>query len=411
MKNTFAKIISIFLCVGILMCALASCESQPIKSEDDALALVGCVGEYDITYEELYFLVHSYSDQLDAIYGEDAATSNERITVEENGEEKEVVLSEYYLDELERLVYDNIVSNYTVLTLAEDAGLSLESEEIQKNVQISLDAYIETDFLGKRSNYKKWLHEEGITDNYVRFTLGVDLLYSELANEYLKTGIISDDNDFIEEYIKTEFVRTWHIMILNEDGADENYERAKEALDKIKSGTTMYDMIGSTYNEDYKLTTLDGYYFTKGIMDEAYESAAYALEVNEVSDIVASVGEDSAGNKVDCYYIIQRLEVEDAYVKKHFDELKDSYYVSVIYDMVDELKSSLEFVPNDYCRSLNFLALEAPNTTDPVIVLAVGSVIFGAIAIFAAVVIVAKMKKNKEEKIRLAIEAKKKGKE
>ena len=407
MKNVFIKGITLILVVVMLATSFVSCESQAIKSNKDALKVVGTVGEYEVTYEELYFLAHTYSDFLNATYGVDAATSDKKITVKEDGEEIEVVLSEYYAEELNELICENIVSNYAVLTLADKAGLSLDSKEMKEKIQASVDAYIENDFDGKRSEYKKWLKSEGITDNYVRFTLGVDLLYSELVTEYLKTGVISDDNDYVDEYIKSEFVRTWHIMISNEDGSSDNYARAEAALDMIRSGEkTMYKMIGSKYNDDLTPGTLDGYYFTKGTMDEAYEKAAYALEIGEVSDIVASVGEVN-GRTIDCYYIIQRLELDNDYIVKNFDTLKSDYYISVVYDMVEKLQSSLKFNFNEYGSSLELLSLKAPSTTDPVIVLVVGSVVVAAIMITLVSITIVVKKKRKENELRLIAEAKK----
>ena len=406
MKSVFIKGIALILVVLMFAASLMSCESQAIKSNKDALLVVGKVGDYEVTYEELYFLTHTYSDFLDATYGEDASVSDKKITVKEDGEEKEVISSEYYSEKLRELIFENIVSNYAVLTLADEAGLSLESEEMKQTIQTSVDAYIENEFEGKRSEYKKWLNAEGITDNYVRFTLGVDQLYSALVTEYLKTGIISDDVDYINDYIRKNFVRTWHIMISNEDGSSENYDRALEALEKINSGTSMYKMIGSKYNDDLTPGTLDGHYFTKGTMDEAYEKAAYGLEVGAVSDIVASVGKDN-GRTIDCYYIIQRLELDDEYIEKNFDTLKSDYYISVVYDMVEELQSSLSFSFNEYGSSLDLLALKAPSTTDPVIVLIVGSVVVGVVMIGLVTATVVVMKKRKAEQLRLLAEAKK----
>jgi hypothetical protein len=165
-------------------------------------------------------------------------------------------------------------------------------------------------------------------------------------------------------------------------------------------------MIGSKYNDDLTPGTLDGHYFTKGTMDKAYEKAAYSLEVGEVSDIVASVGKDN-GRTIDCYYIIQRLELDDEYIEKNFDTLKSDYYISIVYDMVEELQSSLSFALNDYGRSLDLLALEEPSTTDPVIVLIVGSVIFGIVIIALVTATVIVMKKRKEKQLRLLAESKK----
>ncbi len=376
MKNRILKPISFILIITMLLVALASCESMPLKSNKKALTTVGQVDKFDVAYEEFYFLTNSYRKQLDKKYGDNAGSTE-------------------YLNELSTLVGENIVSNYAVLKLAEDAGLSLEDEEVQDNIQAQIDKYIESDFGGKRSAYIDSLKEMGATDNYIRFSLGVDILYSGLVSEYLDSGVINDDNDFIIETINNEFIRTKHIMILNGNGSEENLAKAEEALEKIENGTSFDKMIGSKYNNDFMLTTSDGYYFTKGTMAPEYESAAYELEVGEISGIVASVGENSlTGEQEDCYYIIQRLPLEEKYINKNFDELKEEYFSSVVYGMVDELKSNMTFSMNEYGNSLDLLDLEAPKQTDTLVVL-VALTIGLALLLATGVVVLIVYKKKK----------------
>ena len=57
--------------------------------------------------------------------------------------------------------------------------------------------------------------------------------------------------------------------------------------------------------------------------------------------------------------------------------------------------------------SLELLSLKAPSTTDPVIVLIVGSVVVAAIMITLVSVTIAVKKKRKENELRLIAEAKK----
>ena len=373
MKNRSIKLISIIIIITMLASVLSSCESQPIKSSKSALASVGTVGDYEITYEELYFLAYNYSAELTAEHGK-------------NGWGKEQLIER---------INENIVSNYAVLTPAKEAGISMDTDDHKEKVQIALDSYIESEFGGKRGNYKKTIKDMGATDNYVRFTIGVELLYSELVSEYLKTGVLSDEEAFIRKTIKDEFIRTWHIMISNEDGSQENYSKAEEALKKIKSGTSMYEMIGSIYNEDFMETSLDGYYFIRGTMDEAYEEAAYDLRIDGISDIVRSVGQNGDGETVDCYYIIQRLPLEDHYINKNFETLKDQYYTSVVYGMVEELSDSLKFVPNEYFNTLDILNLKAPKQTDPVIVITLTSVGIAVMGAATAIVLVVRNSRKK----------------
>ena len=198
----------------------------------------------------------------------------------------------------------------------------------------------------------------------------------------------------MREIIEKDFVRTWHIMILDENGSEENYDRAQEALRKIQDGATMYEMIGSKYNQDFSLTTTDGYYFTRGGMDQAYEEAAYSLDVGEISGIVKSIGKNMSGDQVDCYYIIQRLELDDQYINKNFDTLKKDYHDSTIYSMVETLEASLKFVPNEFCTSLDIIEMEKPTQQDPVVIFSATAIIVG-VGVIAAVTVVLLRRRSK----------------
>ena len=374
MKNKFLKILSVFL-VCVFLLGLVSCESRAITSTKQAKRAVGTVGGYEVTYEELYFVVSNYKAHLDSKYGDEAG-------------------SDEYINELNELVYENIVANYAVLTLAAEEGMSLDDEGMKDEIQASVDAYIQSNFEGDRSDYKKSMKENGLTDNYVRFSFGVDILYSKLVSEYLSSGVINDDDDYVREKIKNEFARSWHVMIID-DGSDECKQKAEEALAMVESGTSMYKMIGSKYNDDFNLTTFDGYYFPKGVMDKAYEDAVFALEVGEKSGLVYAKGEDYYGNAVDCYYIIERLEIEDSYVEKNFATLKTSYYTAEVYSMVSELEESLKFVPNEFYKSLDLTSLAAPKTVDYVIVVAVVGILVAVLAVaLVAVALIVKIRRR-----------------
>jgi len=384
MKKVLIRILALSL-VCVTLMGLCACEARPITSTKQAKQIVGKVGDFDVTYEELYSLVNNYRLQLDVKY---------------YGEE---ISEEAYREELRTLVYDNIVSNYAVLTLAAEEGIVIDSENIKNSVQLSVESMIENDFGGKRSAYKKSLKENGLTDNYIRLSLAVDAVYSNLVARYLENGVINSDDAYIKQYIENEFARTWHIMIVN-DKTEASLNKAKEALALIESGRSMYDMIGSKYNEDY-LMPYDGYYFPRGVMEEAYEDATFSLEIGKTSGIVAAKGENSSGDPVDCFYIIQRLAIDKDYVAKNYETLKSSYYGAAAFGMVSELQKTLKFVPNDYCEGLDLLSLEAPKTVDYVVVVTLVSI---AVAVLIVTVICLVIRKKIIKKNSDVLEASKK---
>lgn len=347
MKKHIYKIVSLALACIVALTSLAGCSSAITPSAQD-IKVVGTVGAYEVLYEELYFLVNSYRSGLEDKYGEYQKLDAEKAA--------------QFDEELRELVYTNIVTNYAILALCEQNGLTLEDDGLEKRVEEYVEATIEKEFGNSKSEYKKSLEAYGLTDHYFRFTVSVDLLYSDLLTKLLEEGKIEDDDEKIKEIVKNEFVRTWHIMITNDEGesVEDNRKKAEEALAKYRDGSmSMYKLIGSAYNEDYSLTELDGFYFTKGSMEEAYENAAFALEVGEVSDVVEAAGTNTKGESVSAFYIIQRLEIEDDYIEKNLPALEEKYRESVIYTMVEEKGNELSFIPNDYAKSLTLATISS----------------------------------------------------
>ena len=365
--NAKRKIISLLLVLVLAVGALASC--APAKTK-----VVGTVGEYKVSYDEFYFLAFSYKRGLEAKYGEYGALDAEN--------------AKKFDDELRELVYSNIVTNYAILSLCAEEGLTLKSEGLDGRVDEYLEKIIISDFNSDKGLYKDSLKQYGMTEHYLKLSTSVDMLYSDLLTVYLERFDGANDNAKLKDIIKKEFVRTWHIAVLNDAGEsiEANRDKAEMALSKYRDGSmSMYKLIGSQYNEDLSITDLDGVYFTRGSMDEAYEKAAFALEIGEVSDVVATA---------DAFYVIQRLALEDAYINKNLEELKEAYMGSVIYDLVEEKKGELAFEPNDFAKELDLSGLEAPAGDG----LVIGLIIGGAVLLIAGAVVVVIIVKKRRDK-------------
>ena len=57
------------------------------------------------------------------------------------------------------------------------------------------------------------------------------------------------------------------------------------------------------------------------------------------------------------FYVIQRLPIEADYVQKNLGTLKNNYQYAELNKFIDEKQGDLIFVPNDYCKGLDLVAM------------------------------------------------------
>ncbi len=358
-KNNSKKILCAALSLLLLCFTLTGCKSRELSPSDKALEAVGSVGAYTVPYEELYFLATSYKSE---------------------GMSAETLWTE---------VSENIVTNYAILTMCEREGVSIDEQELDEAVQATLDTMIDEEFGGNRSAYLDELKATGMTDHYVRFTLRTDLLYGELASALAKNGKLYAEESDVIQYVKENFVRTWHVMIADNKGDDaaKNLATAQSLLSDLRAGKTdIYKLTKNGTNEDV-LMPFDGYAIARGSMQKAYEDAAFALETEAYSEVISAKSELASGEYVNCSYIIQRLPLDDEYIDDHYAELYDTYQSAVIASMLDATKAELEFAPNDYAKGLDILSLEPTSVGTDVFLIAV-LCISGAVAVGACIAVI-----------------------
>ena len=379
------KIITLCLLLTMVLPLVTACQSRAIPADKLALTPVGTVDGRTVYYEELYFLATNYLPTLE----------------NKHGDNREALVAE-----LDLTVREHIVANYAMLRLCENEGLTYDEKdkELKKAAQEYVDLLIENQFDGSRRDYRREIATIGMTDHYLRFTARVDALYDKLPTLYGEKGLLPTEDEAIRTYVNNHFIRTWHIAILVEDGEsyEENRAKAEEALAKLQSGTSMYKMIGSKYNEDFSLTTTDGYYFSRGTMDEQYEAAAFSLEIGQTGGIVETVGiSNKTGNNVPCFYIIERLPIEEDYVNSHLTDLADKCADAIIATKLEEVSDTLEFIPNDYYRSLDLTALDAPSDgVDLPLILTIGGIVLAVAGATTAIILIVRRKKKSQALIR-----------
>ncbi len=331
------KILSSALCV--LLCVLifvfsACSTSKPIESSEEELRVVGTVGEFEVLYEELRFLVLTYKEMLIDTYGEDVLSDPETASK--------------YEAEIRDYVYKNITANYAVLKMCREVGIESDEEALSNAVQKDIEDTIKS--LGGRRKYKAFLKESFMTDNFFRFNVRIDKMRNELFYVYTDDlGLIETENEKIYDIITRDFIKTQHIYISKSNGKsyDENLALINELYSRLNNGEDFFSLAES-FGEDDELTS-DGFYITKGYMSDTYEDIAFSLGKNQISGVI----EDNGG-----FYIIKRFELDNLYVMMNFDTLSDRYQQYTFIEMIDDTQKELEFIPNDYLNSISMLNIE-----------------------------------------------------
>lgn len=381
----FPKIISLLLVLIIISTSLLSCAARPLAQSKLAKTVVGTVGTHDVYYEELYFLANSYYNSAKAKYGDDTEA-----------------IKSFVWDAIK----ENITTNYAILDLCADQELEYTDKELNSEIKQSIETTISSSFEGNRSEYLSSQLSAGLTDHYYRFCLGVDILYGKLATKYQNEGKVPNTDEKIKAYIKENFIHTWHIAIYvdkNED-RDAEYAKALEAQKHLELGNySMYNLIGSKYNENTMPETLNdayGYYFPRGIMEKDYENAAFSLKnVGDRTEIISSHGTSPSGAYVECFYIIEKLAVKDSEIDANFEALSDMIRDSILAQDVEKYKEKLSFTPNDYAFSLDVTSLEAPtNGADYTVIIGIVAAVVGVSLIVTAIFIFRSVRAKKFHK-------------
>lgn len=327
------RLTALVLALVLLTPLLFACSSaKPIEGTEEELAVIGTCADTDVLYEELRLVTLTYRAMLAQQYGDDIWSDPTK--------------AEAHRRELEELVYGNLTANYAVLSLCNEYDISYEDKEITEAVQKQVEDTVKQ--LGGMNAYKSFLEENNLTDHLLRFSYAVSLCENQLYLTMTRDSSLIDTSDeSIRAFLHSDAViRTLHVFVSQDSGESvaDNRAKAEKALDAIKNDGLAFNTAIGRYSEDYHMTTTDGYYFSRGEMIEPYEEAAFALAVDEVSDIV----ETELG-----FFIIKRLPKDEAYMTAHFEALKTQCAAAMFNQIVSARQAELSVALNEYGAGLD----------------------------------------------------------
>ncbi len=339
-------VLAALLVVGGIIGAVAAANWDDYKKLAADRKVVAVCNNYEIPYEELRFVTLFYKDMLADTYGDkiwdDPATA------------------EAYRAELEELVRKNLNQNYIILSACASLGIKTGGSELESQIDDQISTI--KDACESKEAYRDWLDEHWMTEHYLRFSISVSLmesaLYYAMMDKDMFLYTLENAGDFMD-YVETSgsFVRTIHVFIENEEGEDPaaNLARAKKISDTLRAiddpqerRAKMSEYIGSTDNDDLSSVTSDGYYFTRGEMDEDYEKASFGIEMGEVSEPVVCSG----GN-----FVIMRLAPETSYIANNVSRLLDNYHSVCMGEYEEKFRPSCEVFFTEYGASIDLVAI------------------------------------------------------
>lgn len=236
------------------------------------------VGSSVCTLPEAMIYVDAYQEQYESVYG------------------VEMWDHDFGGVTLEEYVKDNIISQLATIKamtlLAKEYEVSL-SEKDQEAVEAAAKEFYdslteaEREWMGLKESDAEKLYEDHLLANRV---------YEEITKD-VNTEVSDDEARIItvqQIFLKTTRVEDAGEVAYTQEEKQEVYEKAQMVMDELAQGREFLTL-ASIYNQADQITCS----FGRGEKEAAYEDAAFALEKDQISEII----ETEAG-----YYILKCTE-------------------------------------------------------------------------------------------------------
>lgn len=304
MKKTYVKILSCVSAASFLL-TLSSCgdSKKKLESTKEDKTVVMTVGEYEVPLELYKYVALNTKSDYEKGGGSD-------IWLGESGAAK--------LSELEDSINETIVHLYTTLYVCDEYGISPDDSYITDTLDIQMDAIYEG-YENDYDVYAEEIAEYHMNDSVYRFITRNDILSEELIHKMMDDKVIPSTDEELEGIISgPDFIHVKQILISNDNGnsEEENLALAEDILKKLNNGADFDEMIQQYGGDLYLFNTDNGYYISRGSYHEAFEEAAFSLEIGEISGIVKT----DAG-----FSIIKRYPKDAEFIAENFNVLADDY--------------------------------------------------------------------------------------
>ncbi len=343
-RNRFKKIAGALLAAVMCLSVLNGCgngDGTGTKvvlttgfNKDEVFRIETCI----CTLPEIMVYLTNIQNRYESVYGTEIWNTNvDGVTLEQN-------VKDIALAQIARIKTMNLMAERYEVTL---------SDEEKAQAENAANAYYSS--LGSEEIEQMGVSEKTISGLYREFAL------AEKVYQYTIKDInpeISDD--------EARTITVQHILIktyaLDGTGkkieytmqAKQNaYQEACEALELAREGEDFDELIRK-YSEDDKGT----YSFGKGEMGEAFETAAFNLGKDEISDIVET---EFGYHIIKCLNTFDKDETDANKVKivdqrraEAFGQEYDAYVETLTRNLNEELWNSVGFIHDENVKTMSF---------------------------------------------------------
>lgn len=282
MKKTLCMVISAVVCVS----ALCSCGNSKKANIDevgyDVNEVVIEINDTEITADMYrYFVSQAAISEISSRkpdFDGDFSTIDWDEKVDGDKTLSEVVR--------ERAI-DEIKANVIVANLGQKNGVSLTDEE--KSQVDTMMEQVRTQY--NDDTLKLALRQMGVSsEESFRKVFELTSLYSKVEDDFGKNRAKYVDESLeetLKQYKNDETITAQHILIMNDS---EKHSEPKAVIDDVHKRATDgedFNALMEEFNEDPGESE-GGYTFGKGYMVAEFEQAAFALDYNQISDVVQS---------------------------------------------------------------------------------------------------------------------------
>jgi foldase protein PrsA len=221
---------------------------------------------------------------------------------------------------LEQLIQRKLVEQE-----AKKQNISFSDAEVEAKIDEELEKW-KQDF-GSEEQFELLLNQSGMTLEQLKESLKKELPFSMMLEKLFEDQIeITDEEiaDYYEQYQhlfqEPEQVRASHILVDDE-------KKAQDLLAQLREGAD-FATLASEHSQDESTAKNGGDlgYFERGQMVEAFESAAFSMEVGEISDVVES--------EYGYHIILVTDKVTE--VQRSLDEVRDQIYDDLFAQKLNE---------------------------------------------------------------------------